>query len=197
MKKILSTIFIVIFMITMSGCGTGNSTQTTSKNNAEEKAQASKNEAKKEEPKFQSIKKDTINKIENYCEFKITNTKFGKRINPPNPRDMYTYYEAKEPGTIYLDTTIDIKSLLTEGRRSSEFLSVKVIYDNKYEYKTFSTIEEKGGTDFTYTNITSIEPLKKGIIHFIAEVPEEVQKDNKPLMVVINLNNKEFSYTIR
>ncbi|NFD56123.1 hypothetical protein EXN53_10795 [Clostridium botulinum] len=192
MKKVLSTIFIGIFLLTMSGCGQEVSTEAASKNNTEKKVQTSKKDDKKD-----IIDKGKVNEIKDYCEFAVVDTKFGKRINPPNPKDMYTYYEAKEPGTVYFDTVIDVKSLLTEGERSDEFLSVKVIYDNKYEYKTFSAIEKDEGTNFTYTNITPIEPLKKGMIHFIAEVPEEIEKDNKSLVVLINANNKEFKYVVR
>lgn len=52
--------------------------------------------------------------------------------------------------------TISIKSLLESGKSADEFASVTIKYDGKYEYNTFSTIEENGGADFSYTNITSI-----------------------------------------
>ncbi|WP_125153097.1 hypothetical protein [Clostridium rectalis] len=197
MKKIFSTIFIAMYLITMLGCGSNSSKETSSKNDINEKIQQDENKSKKVKSKFEDSNKGRVNIIKNYCEFTIIDTKFGKKINPPKPKNIYTYYEAKEPGTIYFDTTIDVKSLLTEGRRANEFLSVKVIYNEKYEYRTFSAIEKDGGTNFNYTNITSIEPLKNGVIHFIAEVPNEVESDKKPLAVIISVNNREFKYVVR
>lgn len=204
MRKLLSTILCVMIITAFVGCG-NEKTKQTSDNSIEKKVETNKKdikedikeEIKQDEPKFETISKDKTNKIDNYCEFTINSTKFGKKINPPKPNGAYTYYEVKEPGTTYLDTVISIKSLLTEGESADKFLTVKVIYDSKYEYETFSTIEQYGGADFTYTNITSIEPLKKGVVHFIAEIPEEVEKDKKPVAIVINTNNKELRYTLR
>lgn len=197
MKKAIGIIFSILLVVTFNACNQeqsskdNNTTKTSSKNTS-----IVKNEEKKK-PAFKEIKKDDLIKMDDYCEFKITNTKFAKKIIPPNPDGMYTYYEAKEPGTTYFDTTINIKNLLTSGKTSDEFLSVKVIYDGKYEYNTFATIEENNGTEFTYANITSIEPLKNGVLHFLAEVPEEIEKDTKTLETIITANKQQFKFKIK
>lgn len=135
--------------------------------------------------------------IDDYCEFVITSTTFSKKIMPPRPDSFYSYYEAKEPKTTYLDVVIDIKSLLTTGKIADEFATVKIVYNDKYEYSTFSTIEEDNGSDFTYTNITSIEPLKRGILHFLAEVPEEVESGDESVIAIVTIYNQNYKYTIR
>ncbi|WP_240765101.1 hypothetical protein [Paenibacillus dendritiformis] len=135
--------------------------------------------------------------IADFAELTIQGAKFANKIAPPNPDSFYSYYEVKDASNTYFDTVIKVKSLLTEGKSADEFVSVKVIYDNKYEYNAFSTIEDKGGADFTYTNITSIEPLKTGTLHFIAEVPAEVAKDKKPIQVIISSNGEDYTYTYR
>ncbi|AJA42535.1 hypothetical protein phiCT453A_45 (endogenous virus) [Clostridium phage phiCT453A] len=197
MKKIMSIVFAALLVFTFNACDQknpakdGNTTETSAKNTSVEK------NVDKKKADYKEINKGDLVKIDDYCEFKIINTKFAKKIVPPKPEGMHTYYEAEEAGTTYFDTTINIKSLLTSGKSADEFLSVKVIYDGKYEYNTFSTIEENGGSNFTYTNITSIEPLKNGILHFLAEVPEGVEKDNKTLEVIITANKQQFKLKIK
>ncbi|WMT38999.1 hypothetical protein RE628_15870 [Paenibacillus sp. D2_2] len=135
--------------------------------------------------------------VEDYAKLKLKSVEFASKIAPPNPDSFYSYYEVKDSNNIYLDTVINIKSLLTSAKSSDEFVSVKVKYDEKYDYNSFSTVEENGGTDFTYTNITSIEPLKSKNLHFIAELPVEASKDTKSLSVIITCDGKDFIYKLR
>ncbi|MFB9279950.1 hypothetical protein [Cohnella cellulosilytica] len=135
--------------------------------------------------------------LSDFAEITLTKTKFTSKVVPPKPDGMYSYYEVKDVSNIYLDTVLNVKSLLTSGKSSDEFASVKVIYDEKYKYDSFSTIEERGGSDFTYTNITSIEPLKNGVLHFISELPKEASEDDKPIDIVISINGDEYNYKLR
>lgn len=144
-----------------------------------------------------TIGKDETVTIPDFAELTVVRHQFSKTIKPSKPDSFYTYYEAKEPGTTYLAFTIRIKSLLTSGRTADEFADVYVKYDEKYDYRTFSTIEEQGGADFTYTNITSIEPLKTRTLVFLAEVPEEIEKDDKPLKALVSADGKSYEYLIR
>lgn len=150
-----------------------------------------------EQPQTPTINLGEVVVIEDFAEIKVIKNVFAKRIDPPNPGSFFSYYENMETDEIYLDTVISVKSLLTSARFADEFVDVKIIYDNKYEYMTFSTIEENGGSDFTYTNITSIEPLKTGVLHFIASVPAEIENDGKPLKAIITVNGEEFEQIIR
>ncbi|MEK4497105.1 hypothetical protein [Ureibacillus sp. FSL W8-0352] len=152
---------------------------------------------KKEEPKISTINAGEPAEVTDFAEITVQKAVFGKVINPPNPDSFYSYYKNSEADETFLDTVIAVKSLLTSGRSADEFVNVKIVYDNKYEYLTFSTIEEGGGSDFTYTNITSIEPLNTGIIHYIASVPTQVETDGKPLKAVITVNGETFEYVIR
>lgn len=145
-------------------------------------------------PTLEANKAVTVDK---YAEVTLLGAKFKKKVEPPNPDSFYTYYEVKENDNIYLDTVIKVKSLLTIGKSADEFVSVDVLYDGQYEYGTFSTIEDRGGADFTYTNITRIEPLKSGVIHFLAEVPEEISKDGKPVLIKVNINDQEYTFQVK
>ncbi|MEK3899752.1 MULTISPECIES: bZIP transcription factor [unclassified Paenibacillus] len=142
------------------------------------------------------IVKGTPLVIEGTGEYTVTKTSFGKKIIPSNPGSFYTYYEAKEPGTTYLAITLKVKNLAGEAMNADEVADVKVKYDNKYEYSTFDTIEEKGGEDFTYTSLSRIEPLKNGTLVFLAEVPDEVKSSGKPLYADFGIKGETYRYMI-
>ncbi len=135
--------------------------------------------------------------LSDFAEITLTKAKFTSKVVPPKPDSFYTYYEVKDPSNIYLDIVLKVKSLLTSEKGSDEFAKVTVKYDDKYEYDSFSTIEESGGGNFTYTNITSIEPLKSGTLHYIAELPIEASEDNKSIKIYVSLQGTDYIYTLR
>lgn len=133
--------------------------------------------------------------IPNFAEFTVKKVEFTNRVNPPNPDRYYSYYQVKTEGNIYLDTVVNVKSLLTSGRDADEFAHVTVVYDGRYEYRTFAPVEEPGGGDFDI--FSTLEPLKSVVIHFIAEVPKEIATDSKPVKVIISSSGQKFVYTLR
>ncbi|MCE5171897.1 hypothetical protein LQV63_21690 [Paenibacillus profundus] len=108
------------------------------------------------------IEVNKAKEITDFAELTIKGAKFATKIEPPKSNSFYSYYEVKDASNTYFDVVIKVKSLLTVGKSADDFVSVKVMYDDKYEYNAFSVIEKDGGGDFTYTNITRIEPLKAG-----------------------------------
>jgi len=135
--------------------------------------------------------------VPDITEFTLRKVYFAKKILPPTPDGYYTYYEAKEIGTTYLDIVIVYKNLQTTGIEADRFGSVRVIYDEKYDYMSFSIIEDNGGSDFTYTSITDINPLQMGTIHYLAEVPDEVEVSGLPIHIIITVNGGEYKYRLR
>lgn len=142
------------------------------------------------------IVKGTPLVIDETGEYTITKTSYSKKVTPSNPGSFYTYYEAKEPGTTYLAVTLKVKNLAGEAMNADEVADVEVKYDNKYKYSTFATMEKNGGEDFTYTNISRIEPLKNGTLVFLAEIPDEVKSSGKPLYADFEIQGETYRYTI-
>lgn len=204
MKKIYLLLFATMLL---AACGDSDSTAPVDKepeentetptSDAANEDNSNKPEVEVEEVKAETIVLNETTIVEDFAEITVNSNKFGKRIDPPSPGSFYTYYENKEVDQIYLDSVISTKSLLTAGKRSDEFMKVKIVYDNKYEYTTFSAIEKDGGSNFTYTNITSIDPLQTGVLHFLASLPTEVETDGKPLKAVITVNGEEYEQIIR
>lgn len=186
---------MVLFLAACGNSGENNASDAD-KNNDQIEVSGDSEAAGKETKKEPEASKATVQLkigevmvVKDFAEITINSNNFGQVINPPNPGDFYTYYENKEPDQVFLDTVISVKSLLTTGKSSDEFVSVKIIYDDKYEYTSSAAIEDKGGADFTYTNITYIEPLQTGVLHFLSSVPSQVETDGKPLKAVITVTN--------
>ncbi|GIO39275.1 hypothetical protein J41TS12_41360 [Paenibacillus antibioticophila] len=150
----------------------------------------------KEEPEL-TIKKGAPITIEDFAEVEITKTKFAKTVNPSSPGSFYTYYEAKGDGTTYLAITAKIKNLLESAKEVDDLVTVKIKYDGKYEYSSFSTIEAGDGSDFNYTSLYPIDPLSTGTAIFLSEVPKEVETSDKSVVAEISINGETYLYTIR
>lgn len=158
--------------------------------NEEKKAQEEKNQYK------QINIGDTVT-VENYGEFVIEACNLTQKITPPNPASFYNYYEVKDPQEIYLDVVMKFKNTSTIGIGADEITDVKVIYSNGYEYSSFSTIEESGGSDFTYTNITTIEPLKSSRLHYIATLPIEAKDSQESIKIQFTVYNNKYELQVR
>lgn len=128
-------------------------------------------------------------------EFTLLNVELTTLIEPPNKDGIYKYYEAKGDDVILLDVEIDVKNIETRSRSAEDFLDVRVMYEGKYEYYASSTVEESDGSDFNYSNITSIDPLKNSVIHYIAELPNDVLENPEDLNIIIDTErNEHYNY---
>ncbi|MEK4519021.1 bZIP transcription factor [Paenibacillus sp. FSL H8-0122] len=143
------------------------------------------------------IVKGTPLTVDGTGEYTITKTSFSKIVNPSNPGSYYTYYEAKEPGTTYLAITLRMKNLAGQAINAGGVADVEVTYDNKYVYSTFATMEKNGGEEFTYTNISTIGPLKHGTLVFLTEIPDEVKSSGKPLYADFEIEGETYRYIIK
>lgn len=214
--KIATGILLAATLLTLTACSSTPSTATTStpsatttdasttNENQAENSNASDTETKQEEVVEQKqeetvtpLKKGETVTIEKFADITVSGSKIAKKIEPSNPGTFYTYYESKEADSTYFALTIKAKNLNTEGIGADEIAEVNLKFDNQYDYRTFSTIEKGGGEDFTYTNITTIDPLKSGTLLYIVEIPNEVAKSDKPLKAEIKIQDQLFEYTVR
>lgn len=123
-----------------------------------------------------------------YCEFTY-------KVEPPNPDGYYSYYEVKEDDTIYYHAVFDIKNLKGNAIGADDIIDATITYDGIYKYNGFTTIEEDGGADFTYTNITNIDPLETRTIHYLISVPTEVATSEKDVLLTLEVDNETLECT--
>ena len=147
-------------------------------------------------PKIQEIKLNEIITVPEFCEFTIKDIVFSKKLYSSNPAEYYHYYESKDPEGIYFNAKILLKSLLSESKEVSDFIDIEIIYNNKYKYKAYPLAEESDGSDFN--SFAYIDPLRKLLTHSFVEVPLEVSTETqKPLYLIIKVNDKEYKYIVR
>ncbi len=131
-------------------------------------------------------------------EVTIKEAGFKQDIVPSKPDSFYTHYQVKDTDNTYFYLIIEAKNISSLGLRADTVAKVKMKYDNKYEYDTFSTIEENGGGTFTYTNITNIDPLTNRKLYYLVEVPKTIEKEkSKPITAEIIINENTYNLKIR
>lgn len=150
-----------------------------------------------QEDEVQSVSLGEAITIPDLCEFTINYADLKKEVKPPNPESFYTYYDEKD-GMTYLDVAVSTKNLRTTARSADEFGSVKAICGSGYEYTGFSIIEENGGGDFTYSNITNVDPLETAVIHYLISIPNELADDSTVSIVLeITMLDQDYTLTVR
>lgn len=172
-------------------------TITEAKNSDTQIGKVQTNENSKKEETFTEV---TLNNTiqEQDWEVTIRETGFKQDIVPSNPNSFYTHYQVQDTNNTYFYIILDVKNISTLGLRADNVAKVKMKYDNKYEYDTFSAIEESGGGTFTYTNITNIAPLTTRKIYYLVEVPKTIAEENETAVEAeITINNNTYLLKIR
>lgn len=199
--KFVTGILVAAAFLTLAACSPKQSATTNDTKQATSTATTSTTPAEpveqKQEDTVTPIKKGETVTLQDYADIKVTGHKISKKIEPSKPGSFYTLYESKEADSTYFALIIKVKNLSAEGIKADKIAEVNLKYDNKYDYNTFSTIEERGGEDFTYTNITEVDPLKTGTLYYLAEIPNEAAKSDKPLKAEIKVQDKVYEYTVR
>ena len=162
-------------------------------------------EETKEEPKEEPgvntssaraiAEKETIS-IADACDFYVDYTDITDDVMPPQPGSWYSHYEA-ENGKVYVDLCVAYKNLATKDRDADEIIKATMIYGGKYQYNGFSIIEEDNRGDFTYSNITSIAPLSTEYLHYLFEVPAEVETSDGAVSILLNIEGNSYLVTVR
>lgn len=191
---------IIIGILVYKNINNTTSTSNWSKSKQEEKSSSSiskvennSNLQNKEEITLQ----DKIT-IDNFCEFNILSSSFSKNIEPTNPTGYYTYLEGKDETQKYFELTVNVKNLSTSAVKQDSLMSVKILYDNNYQYNCSLVTEKSSGNELeTFPNLYSIEPLKSLKYRFVVEVPKEIETDGKPLKAIITANGNTYIYKIR
>ena len=143
-----------------------------------------------------SLKKGELIVIPNVCEFNIDYDEITDDVLPLKPASVYSHYKADD-GKVYVNICFSYKNWKTKSVEADEVISAKLKYSDKYEYSGFSMIEDDNRGDFTYSNITSIKPLFTEYIHYLFEVPNEIENETESIIITFTVGKNTYSYTIR
>ena len=194
-------IIIIIGILVYKNINNTTSTSNWSKSKQEEKSSSSiskvENNSNLQNKEEEITLQDKIT-IDNFCEFNILSSSFSKNIEPTNPTGYYTYLEGKDETQKYFELTVNVKNLSTSAVKQDSLMSVKILYDNNYQYNCSLVTEKSSGNELeTFPNLYSIEPLKSLKYRFVVEVPKEIETDGKPLKAIITANGNTYIYKIR
>lgn len=128
--------------------------------------------------------------------FKLNRVELSSYVQPDNPPSYYTYYQAESEHTyIYVNASITNKE--KHPLECDEIYSVTADFDGGYTYTGFNIADDSDG-DFSYANITSVEPLETLGVHCLVDCPRVVEEEGKPLFITITLKNgSKYKYTIK
>ena len=200
MKKIVALFLTILLCGITVACGADDG----AKSDVSEETVAEKENSVDEEQEESEVVEDTTPvlgvgetvTIADVCEFYVDYTNITNDVMPPQPGSWYSHYEA-ESGKVYVDICVAYKNLATGNIAADEVLNGILIYGDKYEYKGFSMIEEESRSDFTYSNITSIAPLSTEYVHYLFEVPEEVQTSEASLAAKMTIGSEDYKIVVK
>lgn len=152
-----------------------------------------------EEDSVQTISFSKNDKITtDSCEFTLTGYTIASKIEPSNFDGYYYHYYEASSGNVYIDVKFSIKNKATTDVKQADILkSVKIIYDNDYEYRcSFVTVGKDG--DFEgYTTLYSISPLETMEYHMLVEVPNEVKSSSASLVCRVEVDGATYECVLR
>ncbi len=129
-------------------------------------------------------------------DFTLNKVNFSYKVEPDNPPSWYTYYDAPE-NQVYIYINAKVKNKQKQAIEADEVYSVTVDYDGGYTYRGFNIADDTDG-DFTYANITSVEPLQTLGVHCLVACPEEIETSDKPIILTITLKDgSKYKYQMR
>lgn len=129
-------------------------------------------------------------------DFTLNKVEFSHKVVPDNPPSYYTYYDAPA-NEVYIYLNASIKNKQKQSLECDEIYSVTADYNNGFTYRGSMIANDTDG-DFTYANITSVEPLQTRGVHCLISCPDEVESSTEPLFLTITMKDgSKYKYTIR
>lgn len=129
-------------------------------------------------------------------EFSVESIAIGDEVIPPCAGESCTYYEA-ENGKTYVDVCIRYTNLGDSARSVSELQQAILLFGGTYIYNGFTVAEKNDRSDFTYANITQIEPGSTEYFHFLFEVPQELEESSAALKMMLYADGNVYMLPVR
>lgn len=122
--------------------------------------------------------------VEDIASFELLSTEYTADVLPPNTSGFYTHYPVDDPtNDVYYVVYCDLTNQSASDIMSDDMISIRAIFDDRYEYTPNMVLEKKDGTGFDYASITSISPLETRKAVFMFEVPKKTQEMSGKLSI--------------
>lgn len=213
MKKFTSALLTLALILSLTACG--DNTEPQNSPAAEETANAqievgNSNENKDDNQQKEENKENADHTVisgtsvavqetvvmEDTCEFYVDFATVTGDVIPTNASGWYSHYQA-DNDKVFVDICVAYKNLSEKNREADKILSGTLFFGGKYQYTGFAIVEEKSRSNFTYANITSIDPLSMEYLHYLFEVPAEVENSDGALTALLNIEGSPYVITVR
>ena len=191
---------LLVIVLLIGGCN-GSSTANKPANNASiSETNSAVPVSAKEQSNMVGIGQ-TIT-VQDFCAITIDKAEFVDTISPSKPSSYHSYYQAKTPDTTLFNLVTHIKNLQGTAQKSNSFVTVELIYDDKYHYKCSDILEGSsygGGNDLDpYTSVSSIDPLTSKMMHYVVlSVPKTMATDEKPVNAIITIQGQKYQLKVK
>ena len=186
MKKIFIGIMLLALCISICSCG-----DVTVETNGDVPSVEQKDETQNVATSIKSGDK----LVADTKEITINSVELTYDVLPEDTSGFYTHYEA-EAGKVYICVDADVTNKAKQNLDCDDIGTVKANYNDGYTYSGFVIVDD-ATTGFTYASITNIDPLETKGIKWLIECPQEVEESTNALFLEIQIDGKEFIYTIR
>ena len=128
-------------------------------------------------------------KIEEFGRLEYLGYEFTKMLKPSNTSGAYSYYNCETEGNTYLVLNFDLINYGTAGIPAESFVSVRAMFDGKYEYTGFVSREKTDRKGFS--TFDEIAPLESATVVGVIEIPESLMET--PFEISVMFNNTEYT----
>lgn len=178
MRKILTILLPLILSVVLVAC-----------NNTKNNSVKETNESKiTEENKEQTDKLPVVALAQAYDTGKYQITIHGyewtKAIEPANPADFYSYYEA-EDGSIILKVNATIKNIGSDAV-NIDGIAYEVSINDKYHYKLQTAIEKSGDLG----GLAMVKPLEEVNAIIFTSIPNEAKDNLETIQLFCGYNDE-------
>ncbi|MDE6053300.1 MAG: hypothetical protein K2G55_05980 [Lachnospiraceae bacterium] len=130
--------------------------------------------------------------ITDNAEFYVEYSEFTKEVIPPAPNYGYNYYAAEE-GKLFIDFCIAYTNMSTHKITADKAVSAKL---NQAEAQT-RVAEEGERSMFDSASLVNIIPLCTGYIHYIFQVPEELETSSEQVTISFKIDGSRYTYSVK
>ncbi len=131
--------------------------------------------------------------VEDVCDLRLEFVNIVNAVVPPQSSSS-GYYKADD-GKVYVDFCFMYKNTDIKETSTQSILSGKLIYADKYEYSGFLVAEDDNRTDFS--TYKTLDPLSTEYVHYLFEVPNEIQTSSKKIIMQLNVGEKNYTVLAR
>jgi len=132
--------------------------------------------------------------VNDFCDMIVKTGEFKDIVTPKNTTfGNYSYYAASNSSNTYFEVTTIITNLYSIAKEPSELCKIKLIYDNHYIYDTKYVIPRESN----FNIYKSVQPLETLDVSFIVEIPKILKETDKPLSLIIIIQEKIFEINLR